>query len=249
MIQRDEFASRKLIDDIVAIGKKHSETAYPNPARTGCPDAAALKAMAKRDRRIVLKEMPISHIVSCSPCFKEYIRYRRAAIVVRGLQWAAAIVLITAATLTSTRLMFFRSSRQTPSATAEKTHSTPAEVPAPLASVTPEPPSQVEINLARFSTTRGSDSEKPQQEIELPAKAVHAIFLLPTGMEPGEYAVRLLDAAGSAKIERRVNVRLDRGVASFSLDLEFKPSDVGRGWRLMIRPPGLSWRAYAAVIG
>jgi hypothetical protein len=249
MIQRNEFAARKLVDDVVTIGRKHSGTAYPNPDRTGCPDAATLKAMAKRDRRIVLQEMPISHIVSCSPCFKEYIRYRRAAIAVRGLQWAAAIVLITAATLTSTRLMYFRSSRQTPSATAEKTHSTPAEVPAPSASVTPEPPSQVEINLARFSTTRGSDSETPQREIQLPAKDVHAVFLLPTGMEPGVYAVRLVDAAGSAKIERRVNVKLNSGVASFALDLELKPSDVGRGWRLMIRPPGLSWRAYAVVIG
>ena len=75
------------------------------------------------------------------------------------------------------------------------------------------------------------------------------MFLLPTGMEPGEYAVRLLDGAGSAKMERRVNVQLNSGVASFALDLEFKQSDVGRGWRLMIRPPGLSWRAYAAVIG
>ena len=202
-----------------------------------------------RDRRIALQKMPISHIVSCSPCFNEYVRYRRAGVAFRGLQWAAAIVLIAVTALTSARLMHFRSSGQSPATTAEKTHSTPAEVPPSSASATRERPSQVEVNLALFSTTRGSDSGNPQEEIHLPAKAVHVNFLLPTGMEPGEYAVRLLNAAGSAKIERRVNVQLSSGVASFALDLEFKPSDVGRGWRLMIRPPGLSWRAYAAAIG
>ena len=249
MIERNEFAARKLVNDVVAIGKRYSGTAYPNPSRTGCPDVATLKAMAKRHCRIALQEMPISHVVSCSPCFNEYIRYRRAAIAFRRLQWAAAIVLITAAAFISTRLMHFTSSRQTPATSAEKTHSTPAEVPASSARATPETPSQVEVNLALLSTTRGSDSDKPQQEIHMPAKAVHVVFLLPTGMEPGVYAVRLLDAAGSAKIDRRVNVHLNSGVASFALDLEFKPSDVGRGWRLMIRPPGLSWRTYAAVIG
>src|SRR3954466_14478968 len=101
MIQRNEFAARKLANDAVAIGKKYSGTAYPNPSRTGCPDAATLKAMANRDRRIALQEMPISHIVSCSPCFNEYVRYRRAAVTFRGLQWAAAIVLITVTALTS----------------------------------------------------------------------------------------------------------------------------------------------------
>jgi len=249
MIYRDEFAARKLAKDAVAIGKKYSRTAYPNPLRTGCPGAETLKAMAKRDHQGALQELLISHVVTCSPCFNEYARYRRLTISLRGLQWAAAIVLITAATLAGTRLLYFRSPGQSPTPTTQKTGSAPGEAPAASAIATLVPPSQVEVNLALFSTTRGGDSEKPQQEIHLPAKAVHVVFLLPTGMEPGEYAVRLLDAARSVKIERRVNVQLNRGVASFAMDLEFKPSDVGRRWKLMIRPPGLSWRAYAAVIG
>jgi hypothetical protein len=87
-----------------------------------------------------------------------------------------------------------------------------------------------------------------QQQIHLPAKDTHVLFLLPTGMEPGEYAVRLLDAAGSAKLTRQTKVVLRNGVASFTLDLHLKPSDSGHGWRLMIRPPGLSWRTYPVAI-
>lgn len=249
MIRRNEFAARKLVNDAVAIGKKYSATAYPNPSRTGCPDAETLKAIARRDRRIALREMPISHIVTCSPCFNEYGRYRRAAIGVRRLQWATAILLITAAAVTSSRFVHFGTSGQSRVVTATRSNSAPgAEVP-PAPPAQTELPSQVEVNLALFSTTRGNAPEKAQEPIHLPAKAVRVLFLLPTGMEPGAYAVRLQDAAGSAKIQRQVSVVIKGGVASFTLDLQFKPSDAGRGWRLMIRQPGLSWRSYPVTIG
>lgn len=249
MINRNEFAARKVVSDAVAIGKKYSATAYPNPSRTECPDAETLKAMARRDRRIALREMPISHIVTCSPCFNEYNRYRRASIGVRRLQWAAAVLLITAAAVTSSRFVHFGTSAQKSVVTARRSSSTPApELPA-APSARPKRPSQVEVNLALFSTTRGNNSEKPPEPIHLPAKAVHVLFLLPTGMEPGPYSVRLQDAGGSARVQRQVNVAIKGGVASFTLDFEFTPSDAGGGWKLMIRQPGLSWRSYAVAIG
>ncbi|HJT71306.1 MAG TPA: hypothetical protein VJ731_13995 [Terriglobales bacterium] len=248
MPYRDQFAARKLANDAVAIGKKYSRTAYPNPSRTGCPGHETLKAMAKRDRRIVLQEMPISHIVTCSPCFNEYARYRRRTVALRGLQWAAAVVLITAATLAGSRLLRFKSPGQRPVTTAEKTGSAPAKAPSAPPTTPPESLSRVEVNLALFSATRGEDSGKMRQQIHLPAKGIHVLFLLPTGLEPGEYAVRLLDAAGTAKVQRQIKVALKDGVASFALDLQLRPSDSGRGWRLMIRPPGLSWRTYPIAI-
>lgn len=247
MINRNEFAARKVVSDAVAIGKKYSATAYPNPSRTECPNAETLKAMARRERRIALREMPIAHIVTCSPCFNEYNRYRRAAIGFRRLQWAAAIVVITAAAVASSRFVHF-GTRQSGVVTARRTNSPPAPQLPPTSSAQ-ERRSQIEVNLALFSTTRGNDSEKPQEPIHLPAKAVRVLFLLPTGMEPGAYAVRLQDAGGSAKIQRLVNVAIKDGVASFTLDVDFKPSDAGLGWRLMIRQPGLSWRSYAVTIG
>lgn len=248
MIYRDEFAARKLANDAVAIGKKYSRTAYPNPSRTGCPGTRTLKAMAKRHTQLALQELPISHVVTCSPCFNEYARYRRMTVALRGLQWAAAIVLITAATFAGSRFLHFESPTGSPMTTAEKTGSAPAEAPSASATAAPAPPSQIEVNLALFSATRGDDARKTQQQIHLPAKDTHVLFLLPTGMEPGDYAVRLLDAAGSAKIRRQTKVVLRNGVASFALDLQLKPSDSGRGWRLMIRPPGLSWRSYPVAI-
>lgn len=246
MIHRNEFSARKRANDAVAIGKKYSRTAYPNPSRFGCPGAETLKLMAKRAHQPALEEMTISHIVTCSPCFNEYARYRRMASARHGLQWAAAIILITAATLAGSRLLHIGERGQSTLTTAEKAGSAPAK--APSATTAPEPLSQVEVNLALFSATRGDDAGKTQRQIHLPAKGIHVVFLLPIGMEPGEYAIRLLDAAGSAKIQRQAKVLLSDGVASFALNLQLKPSDGGSGWRLMIRPPGLSWRNYPVVI-
>jgi hypothetical protein len=151
--------------------------------------------------------------------------------------------------LTSTRFEHFRRPSQSPTTPIAKAHSAPAEAPPPSASVVPEPPAQLEVNLALLSTTRGDGSDRPQRDIHLPAKAVHVRFLLPTGMEPGEYAIRLQDATGFTKVQRQVDVVLSDGVASFTLDLQFEPSDIGRTWKLMIREPGLSWRSYSVVIG
>lgn len=248
MIHRNEFTARKRANDAVAIGKKYSRTAYPNPSRSGCPGAETLKLIAKRAYQPAVDEATISHIVTCSPCFKEYARYRRMTAALHGLQWAAAIILITAATLAGSRLLHIGGRGQSTVTMAEKTGSAPPKAPSTSASTAPEPPSQIEVNLALFSATRGDDAGKRQQQIHLPPKSIHAVFLLPTGMEPGEYAVRLLDAAGSAKIQRQAKVLLSDGVASFALDLQLKPSDGGSGWRLMIRPPGLSWRNYPVVI-
>ena len=50
--------------------------------------------MAYRDRRCNLSELPVSHVATCSPCFKRYMRYRRSAIVRKTLQLSAAAIVL-----------------------------------------------------------------------------------------------------------------------------------------------------------
>jgi hypothetical protein len=231
MSDQNKFASRRREKDAVALGKKYSETRYANPSRTGCPGAATLKAMAKRDRRLTLQDMPVGHVVTCSPCFTEYLRYRRTAIVFRGAKWVAAAILIVGAAVATSRFVFNRSPQQ--------------------ARITEEgAPIQLEVNLQPFSPTRGdNDPEKVRAPIQLPAKSLRVTFLLPLGADAGDYTVRLLNPAGSAKIEREVKVALNRGIASFALDMHLEPADVGLGWTLMIRDPDLVWLSYPVAIG
>ena len=72
MTESNHSASSKLVRDVVALGKKYSKTGFPNPTREGCPSRSSLRAMAYRDRRLTLEDLPVSHVVSCSPCFQEY---------------------------------------------------------------------------------------------------------------------------------------------------------------------------------
>src|SRR3569623_1529369 len=52
---------------------------FPNPGRHGCPEQSVLKRMAFRRGRLDLVRLPVSHIASCSACFREYTQFRKAA--------------------------------------------------------------------------------------------------------------------------------------------------------------------------
>src|SRR3984957_21319406 len=97
MSEFNRSASSKRVRKIVALGKKYAKTAFPNPTREGCPSRSSLRAMAYRDRRLTLKDLPVSHVVSCSNCFQEYTRFRRMSILVRGIKITAAALVVLAA--------------------------------------------------------------------------------------------------------------------------------------------------------
>jgi hypothetical protein len=69
---RSGFRSEDDIDKVLG-------SAYPNPERVGCPPHDVLAALAKRERPI--GDPGYEHIVSCSPCYREF----------RSLQQANAV--------------------------------------------------------------------------------------------------------------------------------------------------------------
>src|SRR5438046_10242165 len=94
MADSNQPVSSKQVRDVVALGRKCSKTAYPNSKRKGCPDLSTLRAMANRNRRLILTDLPLSHVVSCSPCFQQYLRLRRTFVLVHGLQVAVASLVV-----------------------------------------------------------------------------------------------------------------------------------------------------------
>ena len=101
MTESNHSASSKLVRDVVALGRKYSKTAFPNPNREGCPNRSTLRAMAYRDRRLTLEDLPVSHVVSCSPCFQEYLHFRRMSVLLRGIQITAASLVVLAVAIRS----------------------------------------------------------------------------------------------------------------------------------------------------
>jgi len=200
MAESNQPVSSKQVRDVVALGRDYSKTAYPNPSREGCPNTSTLRAMAYRDRRLTLTDLPLSHVVGCSPCFQQYLRFRRTLVLMRGLQLTAASLVVLGVLFAAVRVFQDRAGRRgEPTISQKHAGQSPqiaAEQPQPIA------PLAISVNLASFSPTRGEGARDPGDGIHLPPKLLRVRFLLPVGMEAGEYALRLEDSTGAYRQAR-----------------------------------------------
>src|ERR1700720_1283262 len=154
MTQPNQSVSAKEVRNVVALGKIYSKASFPNPSREGCPNFSSLRAMAYRDRRLSLYELPVSHVVRCSPCFQEYGRLRRMSLLVRGMQLTAASLIILAVLFAAVRLVRnYAVGRGEPSISQEH----PAEPQSSVAIPQTRPSIArlaITVNLASFSPSR-----------------------------------------------------------------------------------------------
>jgi len=245
MAESNQPVSAKQVRDVVALGRQCSKTAYPNPSREGCPNPSTLRAMAYRDRRLSLTDLPLLHVVSCSPCFQQYLRFRRTLVLVRGLQVTAACLVVLGVLFAGVRVFQDRVGRRSePTISQRHSGQSPqiaAQQPPPIA------PLEISVNLASFSPTRGEDARNPRNAIHLPPKLVRVRFLLPVGLETGEYALRLEDSTGAVFTDTRAVGRSIGGITSLEVDFDLGAAS-RRRFTLMIRPPGLSWRRFPVVV-
>jgi hypothetical protein len=247
MTERNQSVSVKQLRDVVALGKKYSKTAFPNPTRDGCPNFSTLRAMAYRDQRLSLGDLPVSHVVSCSPCFQEYARLRRMSVLTRGIQVTTASLVVLAVLFASVRFVWnYTRARGEPSISHEH-----RSKPQPSVATQQAPPRiaplALTVNLASFSPTRGDQAKDSAKKIHLPPKLLRLSLLLPVGMEPGEYALRLKDSVGTVLKDTHAPGRLTDGITSVEVDLDLTAASRGR-FTLMIRPPGLSWRTFPVLV-
>jgi len=245
MAESNQPVSPKQVRGVVSLGRKCSKTAYPNSKRKGCPDLSTLRAMAYRDRQLSLTDLPFSHVVSCSPCFQQYLRLRRNLFLMRGLQVTAASLVMLGVLFAGVRVFQDRVARSgDPTISQKHAGQSPqiaAQQPPPIA------PFAISVNLASYSPTRGEDARDPGNAIHLPPKLVRVRFLLPVGMETGEYALRMEDSTGAVFTDTRAVGRSSGGITSLEVDYDLGAAS-RRRFTLMIRPPGLSWRKFPVVV-
>lgn len=246
MTEPNQSVSAKQVRNVVALGKIYSKGSFPNPTREGCPNFSSLRAMAYRDRHLSLNELPVSHVVRCSPCFQEYGRLRRRSLLVRGIQVTAASLIVLAVLFAAVRTVRNYASGGAKPSISQK----PAEPQPPVAIQQTRPsiaPLAITVNLASFSPTRGEEAKGLVNRIHLPPKLLRVSFLLPVGMEPGEYAVRLEGPAGPVLEDTRAMGRLNDGITSIEVDLDLTAASRG-SFSLMIQPPGMSWRKFPVLV-
>ncbi len=247
MTESNQSVSAKQVRDVVALGKQTSKNAFPNPLREDCPNSSTLRAMAYRDPRLTLKDLPVSHVVTCSPCFQEYTRLRRLSVLMRSIRVTAASLAVLAVLFAAVRVVWnYTRGRGEPSisqkrrAEPQPRAATP-QTPAPIA------PLAMTVDLSSFSTTRGAEAKESPNKIHLPSRLLRVNFLLPVGMEPGEYAIRLKDSAGIVLKEAHLVGRLNNGITSVEVDIDLSAASRG-SFSLMIRPPALRWRTFPVLV-
>lgn len=245
MTHHRQFMSTKHTRDVVSLGRKYARTAFPNPTREGCPNSSTLRAMAKRDPQLTLGDLPISHVVSCSPCFQEYTRLRRRFSLIRGIQLAGASLVVFAVLFTAARSVW-RSVRGGGETSISRVRQ-PQKPSISTNQSLPIAPIPLTVDLASFSPTRGEEAKDQTRKIHLPPSLVRVTLLLPVGMEPGEYALRLKDKAGTVLNDTQAVGRLAGGVTSITADLDLRAQSHG-SLTLMLQPSGLSWRMFPVLV-
>ena len=247
MTELKQSVSAKQVRDVITLGKKYSKTAFPNPSREGCPKPSTLRAMAHRDRRLALKDLPVSHVVNCSPCFQEYSRLRRRCVLVRGIQGTAGSLIVLAILFAAVRFAWNYTRRNGEPNISHQHRAQPEPRVAARQASPAVAPLAMTVDLAFFSPTRGEEARGLTKKIHLPPKSLRVTFVMPMGMEPGEYALLLKDSAGTVLKDTDAPGRMNDGITSVDVDLDFTSARRGQ-FSLMIRPPGLSWRTFPVLV-
>jgi hypothetical protein len=147
---------------------------YPNPERKDCPGPEFLKQLVNDRASIDLNDSRLTHVTRCSPCYREFVSYRkearnktitRRALMGAGGIAAAGIVLVGVRTFNKTAS---------------------------------EPWVPEVIDLSRNQVSRGTDSNSAPatEKINLPPKRLDLTITLPLASPEGDYQVEVLNADG-----------------------------------------------------
>lgn len=206
---------------------------YPNPDRQGCRGADVLREMAQR-------ELPHehsfwdAHVCRCSPCYREFLDFRNDVLAKesRSRNSRYAIAALIGVLLIGGTVYF---SLRAPS-------------PVQPASVAPSGRAvQVAVvDLERASVTRGpggdsGGNETPRLSLSKLDLAIH----LPTGSEPGEYDIQLLQngTTGSPLVNAKGNAQIENYVTVLRASVDLSPFAPG-AYVLAIRRVSGEWRFY-----
>lgn len=228
---RKDRMSRKEERELLKLGRRVFGDNFPNPERAGCPPAEVLRAMAFRHKQAPPGADPSDHLTVCSPCFREYTRYRQQArqqAFIRSALLAAAVIIIAI------------------SATFLWRHGGPLRQHHPEVAQLPSIPAMVD--LRHLSPARG---ERPPQEntakIAIPTGRLQLTIQLPVGSEDGPYQVAVFKRSGEQISATTGTAALAQNVMALKVTLDLRGVPPGQ-YALGTRREGSAWSWYEAEI-
>ncbi len=227
---------------------------FPNPDRTGCPDAEFLKRVARHQVPISEIDPWIDHLGSCSECFGEFNRLKGASGARRRrvILYAATACIILASVGILWRYLGRGPGMPTPVAGVAATN--PAVVTNDRSGLqdvangaADRKPFEVMFNLTR-SATRGETSATDSHMIRVPARLLACRMTLPFGSSEGLYYVRVQRAVQSEVLKTaQGTAAINDGDVRLDVELDLSNMATGR-YLFSYRHAGESWHPVPVVI-
>ena len=203
---------------------------YPNPERRGCPGNAVLLDVARRT--FPIHDTYWEHATHCSPCFAEFLTFRRELANSRKrLVWRNRVVLGSVLAAAAIGVLIWRGVR------------------APAPTVTD---AEFNVDMRPFSVSRGESSSRPpatQYCGILTTNRGRLNVILPVGAPEGQYEVRLMDndlrsVSASGTAAATLNDHLNRLSVTFDLT-RIQPGN----YFLLSRPAnGVGWMSCPVLV-
>ncbi len=204
---------------------------YPNPERKGCPGDQVVREVAAR--RGPIQDAPWEHISHCSPCFQEFLEFRREAVtarkrLVRRNRVVVASMLVAAG---MAGIVIWHGNTRVPGP------------PTAVAAV-------VNVDLRPFGPQRTEVEATPQTKppvATLKRQAVRLVISLPVGSDEGKYEVRVMDSELHQLMSNTSATAFTDHVATVSVAFDFSALAPG-AYVLGVHGPDGSWRTYPVAI-
>jgi hypothetical protein len=235
----NQHLSKKQERHLFRLGRRLMLNRHPNPQRIGCPLKAELKDTAVNRTLLPQSKIDsvIDHITICSPCFREFSRYRQNARLRKRLPLlVVAGAVLAAAALTGAYITGTRHQRQ----------------PQIIAPVPPAPlvPQALVLDLRSQAPLRGDEPQvqlPTRPGLRLPRVPAELSVYLPVGSDEGIYILQItsMDKQPLLTIEGKAMMQNDIIVLHIQIDLhQLNEGD----YFFALRQPPWPWSYYRVEI-
>ena len=240
------------VDELVRKCKDVCLNEYPNPDRVGCPSDEAIERLAHEDQDLLRNDELISHVASCSPCFRKHVACReqmrsRNRLKIAALSTAAVLLLVFA-------VLTVRNLSMAPGQTGISKGGVPPQVPESRAQTESQPRAQPDratpaskpdqwvvatLDLRDLSGSRGEGETQPRTR-DLARERLNLRVLLPVGSPPGPYEITVQDLDGDFSRSVTADARVNAGETSAQAKFDLTEAPSGP-LRFGVRRPGADW--------
>jgi hypothetical protein len=195
---------------------------FPNPERSGCPGVDVLKRIASRTMPLNEADRRLDHLGSCSPCYSDFSKLRRAYESARKRKMLAIAASILVAASIGGWFLLQRPNEGLVAQTAL-------------------------LDLRNRSLVRDTEPNPPEPPLVVNSAARHWNIYLPLGSTEGTYEVRIVTDSGGLLLTATGEATLVSGIASLPVDVNLGSKNLGR-CNLEIRKNMGEWNSFPLVL-